>query len=307
MIGIDVDPAKIISQYVVSEENACVPSSFLNALRFGPPSFQETFMALPGVSDAEKLRSLIDLRGSAPSDVARGRNLFDGGVQMDDIASYFDSLLASSVDHLVSRHFDIAVHETPAAHLRRIHSFLKSSLLQRVPIVAIVRAFSATEFKGKEFRWMGIAQHAILIVSVSAGIAPYANGFVCQFVEPSVGELCESYVNSETVRDFQAIKTSGPGFVYSETAKAFVPMKGLDDRWIDNGFLHLISPSLRLGTNHVPWYARTFMTLSHGLGKFNPEENRGTGGAIEKTKEPGEARYQNRNDVNREASQGRES
>lgn len=274
MIGIDVDPAKIISQDVVSEERACVPCSFLNALRFGPPSFQETFMALPGVSEAEKLRSLIGLRGSVPSDVARGRKMFEGGVQMDDIASYFNALLASSVDHLVSRHFDIAANETPAAHLRRIHSFLKSSLLQRVPIVAIVRAFSATEYKGKGFRWLGIAQHAILIVSISAGIAPDAKGFVCQFVEPSVGQLCEGYVCSETVRGFQAIKTSGPGFVYSETANAFVPMKGLDDRWIDNGFLHLVSPSLRLGTHNVPWYARTFMTLSHGLGKFKPARGR---------------------------------
>ena len=41
---------------------------------------------------------------------------------------------------------------------------------------------------------MGIAQHAILIVSVSAGIASDANGFVCQFVEPLVGKLGESYV-----------------------------------------------------------------------------------------------------------------
>lgn len=85
-----------------------------------------------------------------------------------------------------------------------------------------------------------------------------------------MGELCEGYVYSETVRHFQAIRTSGAGFIYSETAKKFVPIKGLEDRWIDNGFLHLISPSLRLGTQDVPRYARTFVTLSHGLGKFDP-------------------------------------
>ena len=87
MIGIDLDPAKIISQQVVPGGKACVPSSFLNALRFGPPSFQKTFMALPGASEAEKLRSLMEVRGSAPSEVQRGRRLFEGGVQMDDIAT----------------------------------------------------------------------------------------------------------------------------------------------------------------------------------------------------------------------------
>lgn len=226
-------------------------------------------MALPGDSEAEKLRNLIEGRGSVPSEVERWRRLFQGGVELDDIATYFNSLLASSVDHLVGTHFDIASNEETAAHLRRIHSLLVSSLQERVPIVAIVRALAATERKGGGFKWRGIDQHSILIVRVPARIPPEAQGFVCQLVDPAFGELCEGYVYSETARVFQAIRTSGPGFIYSETAKKFVPIKGLEDRWIDNGFLHLISPSLRLGTQDVPWYARTFVTLSHGLGKFD--------------------------------------
>lgn len=86
VVGVDVDPARIISQQVVPGKKACVPSSFLNALRFGPPSFQETFRALPGDSEAEKLRNLIELQGSVPSEVERGRRLFQGGVELDDIA-----------------------------------------------------------------------------------------------------------------------------------------------------------------------------------------------------------------------------
>ena len=268
VVGIDVDPAKIIPQRGIP--GACVPSSFLNALRFGPPSFQEAFMALPGDSEAEKLRSLLEAGGSAPSKAQRGGKLYDGGVQMDDIATFFNSLLASSVDHLVATHFDITSKETHAAHLRRIHSLLVSSLQQRVPIVAIARAFAAMEGKGAQFQWRGLGQHSILIVRVPARIPPEAQGFACQFVDPGSGELCEGYVYSETARDFRAIKTSGAGFVYSETTNEFEPITGLEERWMDNGFLNFMAPSLFLGTQDVPWYARTFLTLSHGLVKLDP-------------------------------------
>ena len=106
----------------------------------------------------------------------------------------------------MATHFDITSKETPAAHLRRIHSLLVSSLQQRVPIVAIVRGFAA-ERKGEQFKWRGIAQHSIQIVRVPARIPPEAQGFVCQFVDPAMGELYEGYVYGETARDFQAIKT----------------------------------------------------------------------------------------------------
>lgn len=227
-------------------------------------------MALPGDSEADKLGSLLEVGGSTPSKAQRGAKLFEGGVQMDDIATFFNSLLASSDDHLVATHFDITSKETPAAHLRRIHSLLVSSLQERVPIVAIARAFAALEGKGAQFQWRGLAQHSILIVRVPARIPPEAQGFVCQFVDPGVGELCEGYVYSETARDFRAIKTSGAGFIYSDATNEFVPISDLEERWMDNGFLNFTAPSLFLWTHDVPWYVRTFITLSHGLVKLDP-------------------------------------
>jgi hypothetical protein len=276
MIGCDVDPAKIIAQ----EGRTCVPTSLLNALRFGPSSFQEIFMALPGGSDSEKLRSLVELRGSEPSEVVRGRKLFESGVQMDDIAAFFNSLLAASGEFVTGKHFDVASQEKPAAHLRRIYSLLISSLQQRVPVVAMVRAFAAAEREGEEFRWRGLGQHAVLIVRVPASITPDAQGFVCQFVDPAIGALCEGYVYSEISREFHAMKTSSVGFTYSEAENKFVPLKGLGDRWIKNGFLHLVSSSLWLGTQDVPWYARTFVTLSHGVGNFNGRDARNSKGHL---------------------------
>ncbi len=225
-------------------------------------------MALPGDCDAEKLRSLIEVQGSLASEVQR-RKLFEGGVQSDDFATNFNTLLESSADFLLVKHFEIERHEKPAAHLRRIHSLLVSSLQQRVPIVAMIRGFAAAERKGEEFRWRGLSQHAVLIARVPARITPDSQGFVCQFIDPAIGKLCEGYVYSETAREFQATKTSSAGFIYSETADEFVPLKGLTDLWIKNGFLHLVSSSLRLGIQDVPWYARTFVTLCHGLGKFD--------------------------------------
>jgi hypothetical protein len=43
-------------------------------------------------------------------------------------------------------------------------------------------------------------------------------------------------------------------------------------------FMSSLSPSLPLGTHREPWYARTFLTLDFGLGKFalkaNPDEDK---------------------------------
>lgn len=163
----------------------------------------------------------------------------------------------------------MASEERPREHLRRIHCLLVSSLQCRVPIITAISAYAARK-RNEDFYWQRIAEHSILIVRVPKEIAAAtACGFIFQFVEPWKGKLCEGYVYAETTRGFRAIKTSSPGYVYSETTKEFVHLKGLNEQWIENGFLHVISPSLYLGTLNEPWYARTFMTLDHGLGKFS--------------------------------------
>jgi hypothetical protein len=266
-VGIDIDPTKIIPQNVVSSRRACVPACFLNALKFGPSSFQKRFAGLSGDSDKEKLSAVIQIFGSEPSGVRSGARRFEGGVLHGDAAGCFNSVL-SSKDHLTTLQLDIEDEETPNEHLRRVHGRFVSSLKRGVPIVASIAAYAARYEKG-EFGWNRIAEHAILIVRVPTELAANVGGFVFRFVEPSKAELCEGYIYSETVREFRAIKGLSPGYTYDETAKRFVVMKGTSDQWIDGGFLHVVSPSLLLRTYNEPWYVRTFFALTHATGKFS--------------------------------------
>jgi len=253
----------------------------LNALRFGPPAFQDAYAALPGDTDSEKLASIIATHGSAPSAAMPGQSLFGskGGVWPDDVHNYFSSILADQGESMSWTFFDIADNEAPDEHLRRVHGILVSSLEQSTPIIAGVNSYAARKQEDQKFQWKGIYAHYILIVRLSRHINTNAQGFLFQFVEPSIGRLCEGYIYSETVRPFVAAKRSSGGYIYSETTKHFEPIKGShESKWIENGFLHVVSPSLPLGTHREPWYARTFLTLDFGLGKFalkaNPDEDK---------------------------------
>jgi hypothetical protein len=274
MVGIQVDPEKIITQKLASSNRACLPTCFLNALKFGPTSFQRIFSALPGASDEDKLNSVIDIFASEPSDVRRGARRFESGVVSDDSVSGCNSILLSK-DQLAGAHLDMLRGEQPYEHLHRIHGLLVGSLEPGFPIIATVSAYAATHRK-EEFVWSRIAEHSILIVRVPKEIAHNAYGFVFYFIEPAKGELCEGYIHSETIREFRAIKSSSPGYNYNEKERKFVVMKGLSDRWIDNGFLQIVSPSLLLKTYNEPWYVRTFFTLSHATGKFSAAQLRNT-------------------------------
>ena len=253
---VQVDPAKTICQMIVPIENACTPSVFLNALRFGPPLFQKIFNELPGRSDKEKLARIIEKEGSLPSYVKPGHKIFDPkiGVFADDFPKYFNALLKKADESITGMYFDVGENEKPEAHLRRIHGLLLHSLKQGVPVSTSVRSFAAL-LKGDAFLWDGIAGHAILIVGVPKVLPPDAQGILFEFIEPSTGRVREGYIFSETVRGFKAAKGSG--------AKV---------TWVEGGFLQIVAPSLNINTAQQPWFARTFLTLNYGVGRFNEKK-----------------------------------
>jgi hypothetical protein len=271
LVEVEIDSGKIICQKIVPVANTCTPSNILNALRFGPQPFRDAFGALTGNSNEEKLMSLIFKQGSEPSSVVKGRKLFEEklGVLSEDIPEYFNSLLPNRTDHLTLRCFDLVKNEPHPNHLARIHKMLVSSLQKGVPIITTIRAFAARKQKDNRFQWEGIAQHSILIVSLPEKISDQSQGFMFRFIQPSNGKLCEGYIYTESIREFQAIKATCC-YTYEEDTHEFKPMEGSysDSEWIANGFLHLVSPSLSLNTGREPWYARTFLALTCGLGRF---------------------------------------
>jgi hypothetical protein len=271
MIGVDVDPSRIIRQDIISRGGACGPATFLNALRFGPTAFQNAYSALPGNSDSEKLANIVSDHGSVPSASMPGQSLFasNGGVFADDANTYFNSILAGHSEPMSWTYFDVAPNEAPSQHLRRVHRILASSLEQGVPVITSVHSFAARKQNDDTFSWNRIGGHFILVFAVPGQLNEGASGFIFQFVDPNVSKPCEGYIYSEIVRPFVAAKESCAGYILNTATNHFEPLKGSrETKWIENGFLHVVSPSLWLKTQGEPWHARTFLVLNFGLGKF---------------------------------------
>lgn len=275
MVGVAVEPAKIICQTIVPVKGACGPATFLNALRFGPPAFQDAFAGLPGDTDAEKLAGIIATHGAQASAILPWNTLFGrkGGVWADDARRYLKSILGAHAERLLPTYFETTGKESPSEFLHRVHALLLSSLERGVPVITVIRGFAARKRDDESFVWEAISGHFVLLVRVPRIINPGAQGFVFQFVEPGFGKLYEGYIYAETVRAFQALKESCMGYSFSETTEEYEPIPGSlqSSHWIKNGFLHVVSSSLHLETYKEPWHARTFLTLDFGLGKFGRE------------------------------------
>jgi hypothetical protein len=254
-VGVTVDAKRVIGQQLYPKENACVPASLLNALRFGPKTHQAAFERLPGKTDKDKLLHIIEKYGVLPSQVEK-RDIFnEKGVLADDIPLFLNAILKDFEGEAVDgMYFDRAKDESWPEFLRRVHGKLVHSLSAGFPVVVSVRSFGAVKHDDK-FLWEGLGAHAIVITRVPKKLQSYQQGFAFEFIEPSKPSLREGYLYCEEVRSFQAIKGAGQK----------------DFKWLDNSFLTITAPSLNIETNKQPWYARTFLMLNYGVGKFSKE------------------------------------
>lgn len=279
LVTVSIPAEGILDQHLrAGTDNACVPTTLLNALRCGPPAWQAVWRALPGGDPRGRLDGLLAAFGGLPSQVDAGKPLFrdDVGVKADDIPVLFNALLvAHHQAPLSGTYLDRRDGESAVACLRRVHALLRASLAAGIPVVASIRSFAALRAPpagglagdGKdggstpavaptsgqvEFSWSGIGAHVVLIVAVPRTLESWQAGFAVRYADPWIGALAEGYVRSEERRGSMAVKGSG------ET----------DFVWKDNAFLQIDAPGLDLGTSRLPWYERSFFTLNYAVGLF---------------------------------------
>jgi hypothetical protein len=254
-VGVRVDDARIVSQALYSE-NACVPASVLNALRFGPPSFRKAFDTIPGEGEKDKLTHLVKTYGVKPSVVEPGPAYDESsGIKAEDIPPFFNAILKDHGGETVEgTYFDRQPKESTGDHLRRVHGCLARSLAAGIPVVVSFRSFAAHRMKDKDdFLWEGVGAHVVLVTRVPRELDPRQKGFAFEFVEPHQVVRTEGYVGIEEVRGFKAVKGSGQK----------------DFTWLaDSPFLLVTAPVLNIGTRREAWYARSFITLNYGAGRF---------------------------------------
>jgi len=252
-VSIRIDPSKIIKQ--TEDLRHCTPASILNCLQFSSKSFRSVYDRLPGKMAREKLSLVIGKYGSRDSVVKPGykRNTEDGMYDEDALA-FFNELLA---DYKAPQLNGISPSrlsgETSFDFLRRVHKYLAQSLSKEVPVVAGVETYAAHEYKDDaRLKWMGAYSHSILITGVPRELTSYEKGFTFESVDSLNGTAEQGYVYTEDIREFQAIRRSGPHY-----------------EWVGGSpFLLIVLPSLGLATERQAWNVRTIMTLSYLIGQF---------------------------------------
>lgn len=250
--GVDVDPAAIARPV---PENSCAPASLLSCLRFGAAPLQRIYRQLPGDEATDKIAHLVEEYGGRPSVVDPAKTWFgaDRGMFSEDILEMANAVLdAHGAAPLTGEYADRAEGEPLAVHLRRVHAWLVHSLDAGVPPIISVRSF-AVQHDADDFRWEGVASHAVLVTRVPRELAPNVRGFTFEFVEPSGATVEEGYVRIEEVRPYSAIRGSGDK----------------DFRWITGSpFLLVEAPVLDMGQAAEEWSARTIVTLNYVIGRL---------------------------------------
>jgi hypothetical protein len=252
-VSVHIDPSKIIRQ--TEDLPHCTIASILNCLQFSSKSFQSVYDRLPGKMDREKLSFVIGKYRSRDSVVKPGhKRLEDQGMYSEDALAFFNELLADyEAPQLNGISASRLSGEISFDFLRRVHKYLAQSLSNEVPVVAGVESYAAHDYKDDVgLKWIGAYSHSILITSVPRTLKSYEKGFTFEFVDSPNGTIEQGYVYSEDIREFQAIRRSGPRY-----------------EWVGGSpFLLTVLPSLGLATERQASNARTIMTLSDLIGQF---------------------------------------
>lgn len=143
--------------------NACGPAALLASIRCGDARWQELGRLLPGETDRDKLRYVIQSHGLTDSASLRGRKRWSrDGINPEDLADVAGELAAlrqlpaPEVRDLFRRS-----RETPAGHLKRIHGLLAGSLKRGLPPVLSLRRYVQ-----RGGRWESVQSHFVTVVGV---------------------------------------------------------------------------------------------------------------------------------------------
>lgn len=231
----------------IAGEGACFPTCILNSLLYGDDRFAIVLDSIPGKSNKEKLRYIIENQGGEKSLGNPQRKVFEkaSGVMIRDNAPFFNAVLALNSNERVSGMLaNRNPNESARDHLIRIHQTLKRSLSAGVPPIVSLRAIAARRSNNGTFdSWKAVRAHAIVINKIPNELKINQDGFSFGYIEPAGGVEKEGYLFPEQFRDFSA-------------------QNSIDAIELHNmPFLNTLMPSLNLQENNIDWYVRGIIVV----------------------------------------------
>jgi len=249
--AVEVDADKLTTQAQL-DDSACGSVSIVNALSLGDAACRKALAVIDGKSGVDKAQAIIDtFGGKSSADYNEGKRIRPDGISCEDLTDMAGEIVAKHGLKARGRFLDRRKNESDRAFLKRIHRALAKALHDKRPPIVSVRSF-ATRPDAKfddGYSWNGVAGHYVVITRVPAKLADHEWGFAFDYVDPASGRVETGYVHLERQRPFVAAKGNNTEY-----------------EWLNGRpFLLVTAPSLPLGTNNSPWFARTIVTLNFAI------------------------------------------
>ena len=172
--------------------NACGPAALLNSYRFGKTAWRQLAETPPGLSDRDRIRAIARGPAMRPSASLPGRARWSrSGINISDLRDIANELgRPTNLPPLTLTSLLQNPAETPATHLKAIHSSLAKSLSAGFPPIVSLRLY--IERSGS---WTSERAHFVTITSIPGSLPPNATDFPVKFIDPLGGTIREGRIS----------------------------------------------------------------------------------------------------------------
>lgn len=247
--SIRVDPARVLRQDDL-DTKACGPVSLVHVLQFGDAACRKALGLLPGGTPAQRAAAVMERFGGKPSrDYGEGKRVRGDGISCVDLTDIAREVVTPAGLTATGDFLDRRKNEADRTFLHRVHRRLADALRTgRAPLVSLRSFATAVDSKMQDgYSWNGVQGHFVVVTRVPAKLADHELGFRFEFIDSKSGRV-ES------------------GYIYLERRRAFLAAKGNSARYEwkrGSPFLLVTAPTLSLGVDAQPWWARSIVTLNY--------------------------------------------
>ncbi|HUA66293.1 MAG TPA: hypothetical protein VME24_10620 [Alphaproteobacteria bacterium] len=186
-----------LSDRMVHQENvgdcACGPCAIFNAFQFGSATLTNLASDLPGLTPADKVRSLISMYGGKPSSIAHDqpRYLDTGGMWDEDVAPFINDWLkeAGVGARVRGERLVLKRRETPQEQLNRVYRQLHHSLAEGFPPVVNLQSYAA-DGSSAHYNWNWLDGHFVTVVGLQ-DLGPDDAGFKMWVADSQSGRVLQ--------------------------------------------------------------------------------------------------------------------
>jgi hypothetical protein len=248
---------------------ACGPTALLYAFKFGNPVMKAAYAQFPGSTDSDKLKNIVKIFGKRPSKTTYHSVRLDpnNGMAPLDVHATVNDMLSARDGQPILQSQTLAretLESKPGAFLKRVHASLRTSILNKVPVVSIIVPY-AGKFDGEKNTnvWSEHNGHYVVVTGVPDSLPEESLGFSFQYLDPETGRMDQAFLYEEVERTFLARKETGNG------ANQWIDNKvNFKNREVSSPYLTLTAPGLNLVPGKVRDAQRLVLTLATVIGKF---------------------------------------